>query len=81
VPGPVYVPGAKNTSGPPPPKPVVQPWVTVPTLPNANAATVPAEALHAWRGLWHAIGSNLPYYINNSRASRRSMNRTLRTHG
>jgi hypothetical protein len=81
VPGPVYVPGATNTSRPPPPKPVTKPWISAPSLPNADAAAIPQDVTQAWRSLWHALGSNLPWYINHSRASRRTLRQLGRTHG
>jgi hypothetical protein len=81
VPGPVYVPGATNTSRPPPPKPVAKAWVTVPDLPNADAATLPPDVLSSWRGLWHSLGSNLPWYINHCRSSRRTLRALGKTHG
>jgi hypothetical protein len=81
VPGPVYVPGATNTSRQPPPKPVTKAWITVPDLPDADAATLPPDVIHSWRGFWHALGSNLPWYINHCRASRRTLRQLGRTHG
>jgi len=81
MPGPIYVPGAKNTSRPGPPKPETKPWVAFPKITTPTTPTVPPDVLHAWRGFWHALGSNLPWYINHSRATRRAMNHFLRTHG
>lgn len=81
MPGPIYVPGAKLPRIAPPPKPVAKPWITTPDLPNVPLVAIPPEPLAAWRSLWHAIGSNLPWYVNHSRASRRAMNGMLRTHG
>lgn len=81
MPGPVYVPGATITSRPPP-KPVVRPWVSVPDLAGAaDAPVLPANVTEAWRGLWHALGSNLPYYVNHSRSSRKALRAMGRTHG
>lgn len=80
MPGPVYVPGAKLPLMHPPPKPVVKPWVTVPDLPNADVAVLPADVTAAWRGLWHALGQNLPWYINHSRTSRKALRAFGRAH-
>jgi hypothetical protein len=51
VPGPVYVPGATNTSRQPPPKPVTKLRITVPDLPTPTPATLPPDVLSSWRGL------------------------------
>lgn len=81
MPGPVYVPGAKLPHFAPPPKPVVKPWITLPELPAGPVVAIPADVTASWRGLWHALGSNLPFYINHSRANRRAMRRFMKTHG
>lgn len=81
------MPGVPITSGPgrtaraAPPKPVVTPWVSLPNLPQPPLTTIPPEPLAAWRGLWHAIGSNLPFYVNQSRATRRALRSFMVTHG
>ena len=80
MPGPVYVPGATITSRPPP-KPITRPWIRVPNLPADTTTAGLAEPLAAWRGLWHAVGFNLPFYINHSRASRRALRSFGATHG
>jgi hypothetical protein len=64
-----------------PPKPSASAWVTVPELPTGPLVEIPAEPLKAWRQLWHAMGSSLPWYINHSRATRRAMRRTLHSRG
>lgn len=81
MPGPLYPSGRPSTGIVAPPKPVVKPWVRTPELPNVPLAGIPPEPLAAWRGLWHAIGQNLPYYINRSRATRSAMRKLLSTHG
>jgi hypothetical protein len=81
VPGPVYVPGATNTSRQPPPKPVTKSQVYGPPAPDTEPATLPPDVLSSWRGLWHSLGSNLPWYINHCRSSRRTLRALGKTHG
>lgn len=64
-----------------PPKPVTTPWISLPKLPEQPLAVIPPEPIAAWRSLWHALGSNLPFYINQSRANRHALNSFARTHG
>ena len=64
-----------------PPKPIVKPWVKVPELSGATITLVEAQPIAAWNGLWHALGHNLPFYINQSRANRRGMRAMLNLHG
>ena len=78
-PGP-NIPGFRAGKAPPP-KPVAKPQ-THPAPPSAGPLTpIPAEPLAAWRSLWHELGSNLPWYINHSRATRRELRALARTHG
>jgi hypothetical protein len=81
MPGPIYVPGARNTSVPPPPKPVTKPQTTPAAPSSGPLARIPSEPIQAWRGLWHVRGSNLPWYINHSRKTRRAMSAFAKTHG
>lgn len=81
MPGPVYVPGAKNTSVPAPPKPVAKPTTSPAATSTGPLVPIPAEPLAAWRSFWHELGANLPWYINHSRATRRGMRGFARTHG
>jgi hypothetical protein len=64
-----------------PPKPQASAEVYTVVQPNPLAVPIPAEPLKAWRQLWHSLGSNLPWYINHSRATRRAMRRTMSTRG
>lgn len=64
-----------------PPKPVTRPWVNVPKLAAGPLVPIPPEPIAAWRSFWHELGSNLPWYINHSRASRRALNRYVRAGG
>lgn len=72
-----FLPAVRNH----PPKPIIKPWVTLPALPNAAAGIIPSQPLAVWRGFWHALGENLPYYINASRASRRALRAAGMRHG
>jgi hypothetical protein len=81
MPGPAYDPKRNPGARKAPPKPVVKPWVTVPKVGQMTEAEALAQPLAAWRGLWHAVGSNLPFYINQSRASRRSLRAFGALHG
>jgi len=74
IPG--YTPGKAA-----PPKPVTRPWISVPSLATSAPGPLPPDVLSAWRGLWHALGSNLPWYINHSRKSRRALRAFVKTHG
>lgn len=81
MPGPVYVPGAKIQTRAAPPKPVAKPWLTVPPIAADATAPLPPTVTHVFRAFWHALGTDLPFSINHSRASRRAMRAFLRTHG
>lgn len=59
----------------------MRPWITVPDIHPSRPETLPADALRAWRGLWHELGHNLPWYINHSRATRRGLRAFGATHG
>jgi Lysozyme like domain len=76
-PSPNFAPAVRKA----PPKPTVRPWVTVPALTNVPVVDIPPGPVQAWRGLWHELGSNLPFYINHSRASRRALRAAGRLHG
>jgi hypothetical protein len=64
-----------------PPKPTYGPKLTESATVSVADQPVPADVMAAWRGLWHAIGSNLPWYVNHSRANRRAMRASLKAHG
>jgi hypothetical protein len=81
MPGPAYDPVRNPGAHKAAPKPVVTPWVSLPKLTNVPLADIPPQPIHAFNGLWHALGSNLPFYINQSRASRRSLRALGKTHG
>lgn len=81
MPGPGFLPGAALPSRHAPPKPVPSPWLSVPDIPQAGPTALPPTVTRVFRALWHAIGTDLPFSINNSRASRRGMRAFVATHG
>ena len=81
MPGPIFVPGARNTSRPPPPKPVTRAQVQPVNQPEAPAYLVPPQVTGSWAAFWHALDSNLPWYINHCRASRRALRGMAKAHG
>ena len=78
-PGP-HIPGFRAGHAPPP-KPVAKPRTAPPPTKGGPLVPIPAEPIAAWRAFWHELGSNLPWYINHSRASRRALNRFVRAGG
>ncbi len=81
MPAAAQLPGAKGSPILGPPKPAMRPWITVPDIHPSRPAGITADTMQAWRGLWHELGHNLPWYINHSRKIRRGLRAFGSTHG
>ena len=49
--------------------------------PRFSTAIMTTHTHNEWLGLWHAIGTNIPWYVNNSAATRKAMRKTIGRYG
>jgi hypothetical protein len=77
----VTIPKYASAFPKPPPKPVAKQPTATDVYTVTQAPTLPHDVTQAWRLFWHELGSNLPWYINHCRASRKALRQAAVSHG